>query len=340
MRQLILASIFGLFFSLTPAHGAAPDSYHFIQAIPIGGAGGWDYLTIDPSARRLFMSQATRIVVIDIEKNKIIGEITDTPGVHGIAISGELNRAFSSNGKENKVSIIDLATRKTIAKVSTGENPDAIIYIPQSHEVYAFNGRTKSATVIMARSGDVAATIALAGKPEFAAVDTTSQRVFVNIEDKSVVEVIDTKSHQIAATWPLAPCETPTGMAIDTRNQRLFIGCENELMVMMDSATGKILSTVPIGKGVDAIAYDQGTKFVFSSNGEGTVTIAQEATPGKLTVSQTLKTQKGARTLALDPQTHRIYLPAADFELPTSGEGKRPGIIPGTLKILVYGPSM
>jgi DNA-binding beta-propeller fold protein YncE len=163
--------------------------------------------------------------------------------------------------------------------------------------------------------------------------------VFVNIEDKSEVEVIDTKSHLVTATWPLAPCETPTGMAIDTRNQRLFIGCENELMVMMDSGTGKVLSTVPIGKGVDAIAFDQGTALAFSSNGEGTVTIVQETAPGKLSVAQTLKTQKGARTMALDPQTHRIYLPAAEFEKAPAAPGKRPAMIPGSLKLLVYGPS-
>lgn len=320
---------------------AAEIPYRFIREISIGGEGGWDYLAVDPAARRLYVSHSTKIVVIDLDKEAVVGEIAETPGVHGIAIAPELGLGFTSNGKESKAGIVDLKTLKTLSKVDTGENPDAILYVPDTKEVYTFNGRGHSATVFGAKSGKVVATIPLPGKPEFAVYDPKVRRIYNNIEDKSVVVAIDVKKHTVVAEWPIAPGEEASGLAIDLKHHRLFLGCGNKLMVMMDSSTGKVLSSVPIGDGVDANAFDPATSLVFSSNGEGTVTIARESPSGTLTVVQSLPTVKSARTMIIDPKTHRIYLSAADFEaspaLEAGAPRVRPKMIPGTFRVLVYG---
>jgi DNA-binding beta-propeller fold protein YncE len=287
---------------------AADSQYHFVKEIPVGGSAQWDYLKVDPDSHRLYLSHATKVEVIDLDKGTIIGAIDDTPGVHGIALAPKLGRAFTSNGKENKASIVDLKTLKTLMKVSTGANPDSILYEPNQNEVYTFNGKGKSSTVFDPVSGKVTATIDLGGKPEFSQSDAA--RVFVNLEDKSEVAVIDQKTHKVTAHWPIAPGESASGMAIDLDHHRLFLGCDNKKMLMLDTVTGKVLATVPIGAGVDANAFDPGSQLAFSSNGEdGTVTVAKESGE-KLNVVQTLKTLVGARTMALDPVTHNIYLPA------------------------------
>jgi|SRR5947209_1450434 len=296
--------------------------YHALKEIPVGGTGSFDYLTVDSAARRLYVSHGTKAVVIDLEKDAVSGEIADTPGIHGIAIAPEAKHGFTSNGREAKASMFDLETLKALSKIETGPNPDAIIYEPGQQEIYTFNGRGKSSTVIDSKSGKVVATIPLSGKPEFATADPKAGRVYCNIENKSEIAVIDTKTHQVVSTWPITPGEEASGMAIDLDHHRLFIGCHNKLMAMIDNTNGKVVATVPIGDGVDANAFDPGTQLAFSSNGEGTVTIAHEDSPDKLTVVQTLKTQKGARTMALDTKTHNIYLAVG------SGE---------TFKVLVYG---
>jgi len=315
--------------------------YHFLKEIPVVGEGGWDYSSIDEGARRLYVSHGDRVVVVDLERESVIGEIGDTPGVHGFAIAPDLQLGFSSNGRESKVSIVDLKTLKTVSKVETGKNPDAIMYEPTRHEVYAFNGGGQSATVLEAKSGKVVATIALSGKPEFAVCDPVAGRVYDNLEDKSEVVAIDARTHEVVNRWPIAPGEEASGMAIDFEHHRLFLGCGNKLMVMMDSRTGEVITSVPIGDRVDANAFDPGTHLAFSSNGEGTVTIAQEDSSDALTVVQTLKTERGARTMTLDPKTHRIYLASAKFEpapTPTAGgERQRPRMVPNSFKILVYG---
>jgi len=321
---------------------AAEEDYKFLNEIPIGGEGGWDIVTIDSAARRLYLSHATKVVVIDLEKNAVIAEIADTPGVHGFVAVPELQRGFSSNGKEAKSSVVDLQTLSTISKVDTGENPDALIYEPRRGEVYIFNHTGKSATVINAKMATVVATIPLEGSPEFAVADSATGRVYCNLEDKSEVAVIDTAKHEVTARWPLSPGEEPTGIALDAAHHRLFATCHNKLMAMLDTGTGKVLATVPIGAGVDGCAFDDQMQLVFASCGEGTTTIAKEETPEKLSVVQTLKTERGARTIALDPKTHRIYLPTAQFEpTPSPSPGaspSRPKIVPNTLKLLVYGP--
>lgn len=337
----LLATLAFIFLAAVAPICPADTTYHFLKEIAIHGDEGWDYLSIDEAARRLYVTHASKIVVIDLDLEQIIGEIADTPGVHGFAIATDLGLGFSSNGKESKVSIIDLKTLKTLSKVDTGENPDAIAYNQGQQEVYAFNGRGHSATVFDAKSGKVTATIPLSGKPEFAVADPKTGRVYCNIEDKNEVAVIDTKTHSVVNAWHIAPGIEASGMAIDMENDRLFIGCHNQMMVMMDSISGKVITTVPIGQGVDSNAFDPGTRLAFSSNGEGTVTIAHEETQDKLISVQTLTTERGARTMVLDPKTHKIYLASAKFEqaqeqIPGTPR-QRPKMIPDSFKILVYG---
>lgn len=339
MKKYFSLAFSGVVLFATMTALRAGELYHFIKEIPIGGEGGWDYLSIESGAHRLYVSHATKVVVIDTEKDAIAGEIADTPGVHGFAIAPELGRGFSSNGREAKASIVDLKTLKTIAKVDTGENPDAILYDTVHREVYTFNGRGHSATVFEAQSGKVIATIPLPGKPEFAVEDPKADRIYNNIEDKSEVVVIDAKEHKVVNTWRIEPGESASGLAIDREHHRLFLGCDNKMMVMMDSTSGKVLDKVTIGEGVDANAFDPETQLAFASCRE-TTTIAHEDGPEKLTVVQTLKTAMGARTMALDPKTHKIYLPTAQFEATeqkTDGSRKRPRMVAGTFKVLVYG---
>ncbi len=317
--------------------------YKFVTTIQVGGEGGWDYATVDSAAKRLYVTHATKVVVIDTAKNAVVGEIAPTPGVHGFAIAPELGRGFTSDGTENKAAIVDLKTLQILSKVDTGANPDGIHYEPTRQEVYTFNGRDSSATVFDAKTGTVVATIKLSGKPEFPQEDQKAGRIYVNIEDKSEVQVIDIKTHAVVASWPIAPGEEPSGLALDLAHRRLFIGAGgNNLMVMMDSTTGKVLGSVTIGPGVDANKYDPGTNYAFaSSGGDGTVTIAQATSNSEFKVIQTLKTQAGCRTMALDPATHRIYLAAAEYEAAAApaqpGQRARRAMVPGSFKVLVYG---
>lgn len=321
-----------------PAVRAADGPYRLVKAIPVGGEGGWDYASVDPAAKRLYVTHATKVVVIDTESNTVVGEVADTPGVHGFAVAPDLGRGFSSNGRESKASIVDLKTLKTLSKVDTGPNPDAILYEPQHKEVYAFNGNGKSATVFDAATGAVKATIPLPGKPEFAVVDVRAGRIYNNIEDTSSVVVIDTARRAVVATWPIAPGEEASGLAIDLASHRLFIGCSNDMMVMMDSTSGKVLGNVPIGEGVDANAFDPGTGFAFASSSDGTLTVAK-VEAGKLTVVQKLATPQRTRTMTLDPVTHRLYAAAADYKPgPSGADGKpgRPTLVPGSFRVMVY----
>jgi YVTN family beta-propeller protein len=343
MRWKILLGMMACAGALQNATAADEGPYRFLREISIGGEGGWDILTVDSPAQRLYLSHSTRIVVVDLEKNAVAGEITDTPGVHGFVAVPEFGHGFSTNGKENKASVVDLKTLKTISKIETGDNPDALVYDPQHHEVYVFNHSGNSATVIDAKNARVVNTIALGGSPEFAAVDPAASRVYCNIEDKSEVVAIDTTKHEVVARWPVAPGEEPSGIAFDAVHHRLFSGCHNKMMTMLDTESGKIVATVPIGAGVDGCAFDDATRLAFASCGDGTTTIAKEESPEKLTVVQTLKTEPRARTITIDPGTHRIYLPSARFNPPAPASPgttpARPTVIPGSFKLLVYGPA-
>jgi YVTN family beta-propeller protein len=338
----ILRSLFGCLVVLVCSTGLGNELYQPAGEIPIGGEGGWDILTIDPTANRLYLSHTTKVVVVDLGKNSVIGEITDTPGVHAFVAVPALQRGFSSNGKEAKASVVDLRTLKTISKIDTGQSPDAVVYEPHRGEVYVFNHTGNSVTVINAKAATVSATIPLGGTPEFAVVDEKAGRVYCNIEDKNEVAVIDADKHEVVAHWSLAPGEGPSGIALDITHHRLFSGCHNKTMVMLDTESGKVVGSVPIGAGVDGCAFDDARQLAFASCGDGTTTIAREEAPDKLTVLQTLKTERGARTMALDPKTHRIYLPSAKFEpAPSPSPGAspaRPRIVPNTLKLLVYTP--
>jgi YVTN family beta-propeller protein len=242
----------------------------------------------------------------------------------------------TSNGRENKAGIVDLKTLQTLSKVDTAQGPDGMLYEPGRREAYLFCGRGQSVTVVDVKGAKVVATIPLGGRPEFGQADPAAGRVYDNLENRSEVAVIDTKSHAVVTNWPIAPGAEASGMAMDLKNHRLFLGCRNEKMVMMDSISGKVVASVPIGRGVDANAFDPGTLLAFASCGDGTTTIAKEETPDKLTVVQQLETQRGSRTMALDPATHRIYLAAAKFEAPAEGQ-RRGRMVPDSFKILVYG---
>jgi DNA-binding beta-propeller fold protein YncE len=316
--------------------------YAKVAEIQIGGEGGWDYLSVDPAGRRLYVSHASKVVVVDIDKNAVVGEIAPTPGVHGIALAPELGRGFVSNGREATSSIVDLRTLRTVSKVTTGQNPDAVLYEPIHQEVYAFNGGGKSATVFDARTGEVRATIPLPGKPEFAVFDQKAGRIYNNIEDTSQLVAIDSAKHAVVATWPIAPGEEASGLALDPRTHRLFVGCGNKLMLMVDAANGRVLSSVPIGAGVDANAFDPGTGLAFASSSDGTLTVARADAAGKLGVVQTIATPARSRTMTLDPTTHRLYVAAAEFAPAAPGpDGKpqRPQVVAGSFKVIVYATS-
>lgn len=322
-RQILIAAVLVCTAAfLTKATHAAEPQYQLKQKFVIGGDGGWDYLAYDPEGKRLFISRATRVQVVDPAQGKVVAEIPDTPGVHGIALAHDLGKGFTSNGRENTVTVFDLKTLKETAKIKLdAENPDAILYDPASKRVFTFNGRSKSSTVIDAEKGTIVATIPLDGKPEFAAADGKGM-VFVNIEDKSEMTSIDAKKAAVVKSWPLTGCEEPSGLAIDQKHRRLFAGCHNQVMAIVSADDGKVITTVPIGQGVDANAFDPRTDLAFSSNGDGTLTVVHEDSPEKFNVVQNAQTQRGARTMAVDPNTHDVYLVTAEFDEQPPAEGQ------------------
>jgi len=335
------AAVLSFFFAalLSTFAMAADSGYHLINTYKLGGEGGWDYLTIDSSARRLYISRATHVMVIDVDTGKSVGDIPDTPGVHGIALAPELGRGFVSNGREGTVTIFDIQSLKLITKIKAGENPDAILYDPASKRVFAFNGRSHDATAIDAASGNVLGTIKLEGKPEFAASDAKGE-IFVNIEDKSQIDAIDPNKLEVKANWPLAPCQEPSGLAIDRKTRRLFAGCDNKMMAVVDADTGKVIATPAIGEGVDANRFDPGTGLAFASCGEGVLTVVKEESPTKFTVLENVPTQQGARTMALDEKTHNVVVVTAKFGPPPAPTADNPHprrtILPDSFVVLVY----
>jgi YVTN family beta-propeller protein len=294
---------------LVAAAGAA--EYSVTRKIPIPGQGSWDYLTIDAAARRLYVSHGTQVEVLDLDSGAIVGKIENTLGVHGIAIAADLGRGFVSDGQSSTVTIFDLKTLKTIAEVPAGKKPDAIIYDPATSRVFAFNGGSNSATVIEAKDGKVAGTIDLGGGPEFAAADGAGY-VYNNLEDESLVLKINSRTLKVEQRWPTAPCASPSSMAIDRANRRLFLGCRSKVMAVMNADTGHIVTTLPIGDHVDATSFDVDTQLIFNSNGEGTVTVIHQESPDKYSIVETVKTLPRAKTSALDPKTHQLFLSTAE----------------------------
>jgi DNA-binding beta-propeller fold protein YncE len=332
----LLAALFVSLFAIFST--AADPGYHVIKTYKLGGEGGWDYLNLDSSSRRLYISRATHVIVIDADSGKPVGDIPDTPGVHGIALAPELGRGFVSNGREGTVTIFDIQTLKLITKVKVGDNPDAILYDPATKRVFTFNGKSQDSTALDAAKGTVLGTIKLEGKPEFAASDGKGE-IFVNIEDKSQLDAIDPAKLEVKSRWPLAPCEEPSGLSIDREHRRLFAGCDNKMMAVVDADSGKVLATPAIGDGVDATAFDPGTGLAFASCGEGVLTVVREESPNKFSVAENIKTQEGARTLALDEKTHQVFVVTAKFGPTPAPSADQPhprhSILPDTFVVLV-----
>ncbi len=313
---------FVLFLAVLTASASAADDFHVINRIPISGQGSWDYLNVDEGARRLYVSHGTQVQVIDIDSGSLIGNVSPTPGVHGIAIAPELGRGFISNGQSNTVTIFDLKTLKTIGEVATGKKPDAIIYDPATSQVFAFDGGSNSATVIHAADGKVVGTIELGGGPEFAVADGAGY-VFNNLEDEGLVLKINARTLKVEQRWPTAPCSSPSSMAMDRTNRRLFVGCRSKVMAVLNADTGRVITTLPIGDHVDATAFDSASRLIFNSNGEGTITVIHQDSPDRYSVVETVKTVPRAKTMALDPKTQRLFLSTAEsgqFEILVVGK--------------------
>jgi DNA-binding beta-propeller fold protein YncE len=336
LRMVVIAMLFS-----SPVVFAAGPGLHVIKSAKLGGEGGWDYLKMDPDSRRLFISRATHVLVIDADSLKPVGDIPDTQGVHGIALAPEFGRGFTSNGREGTVTIFDLKTLEVLSKVKdVGENPDAILYDPASKRVFTFNGRSHDATAIDPEAGTVIGKIALEGKPEFA-VSTGAGEVFVNIEDKSEIAALDPKQLKVKSRWSLAPCEGPSGLAMDIQNRRLFVGCDNKMMAVVNADTGKVITTLPIGQGVDANRFDPDTHLAFASCGDGSLTVVREESAEKFSVAETVPTERGARTMALDLKTHQVFLVTAKFGPPPAATAQQPRprapILPDSFEVLVVG---
>jgi len=341
MRKKLPLVLFLVMAFVLAGQTAPPASqYEVKQKFTLGGDGGWDYLTYDPAGKRLFISRGTRVMVVDPAKGSVISEIPNTPGVHGIALAQDLNKGFTSNGRENSVTVFDLKTLKETDRIKIeGENPDAILYDPASKRVFTFNGRSKNATVIDATNNKVVATVPLDGKPEFGAADGKGM-VFVNIEDKGELTSIDARKAAVVNTWPITGCEEPSGLAMDQKNRRLFPVCGNKVMAVVNADNGKVVTTIPIGQGVDAAGFDPGTSLVFASNGDGTLTVVHEDSADKYSVVENASTQRSARTMALDTSNHDVYTVAADFDEAPPAEGQtrpRRTMKPGTFTLLVVG---
>ncbi len=303
--SLIIFAILGL------AASALGASYKVTNTWKLGGDGGWDYLYADSDGHRLFIARATRVMVIDTTSGKQVGEIPDTQGVHGVALDAEINRGFASNGKEDTVSEFDLKSLAVEKKIKVGNRPDAILYDPFSKRVFTFNAGSKDTTAVDAGKGEVAGKIELGGKPEFAATDANGT-VFVNIEDTSELVAFDSVKLAVKSRWKLTDCEEPSGLAMDRKNRRLFVGCANKKMAIVNADNGKIVASPAIGDGCDATAFDADWGLAFASAGDGTITVVQADGGDKYSVAQTLTTQKGARTMAVDGKTHQLFTVTAN----------------------------
>ena len=340
MKRSITIGIIFAFFAVT-AQADRSFNYHLVREISIPGDEGWDYLSFDAKGARIFVSHGSRVQVVDATKGAVVGEIADTPGVHGIALAPELNRGFISAGRSGMVVVFDLKTLARTAEIKvTGDNPDAILYEPKTQRVFTFNGRGRNATAIDAKTNAVLGTIALDAKPEFAQTDGNGE-VYVNLEDKHSLAVIDAKALTVRHRWPIDGCEDPSGLALDKAHHRLFSVCSNKVMTVLDATNGKLIDKLPIGAGSDGVVFDPKTGLVFASCGEGVITVVHEESPQKFSVAQTVKTKRGARTIALDEKLHHVYTVTAQFGAQPSSADQprpRPRIEPNTFALLEVAP--
>lgn len=333
-RRMLMAAMLAA--CAVPVHAMSPvTQYKVISRLPLDGAGGWDYLSFDAAHRHLFVTRGDRIEVIDVSSHKRIATIPGTQGVHGVALDLAARRGYASNGATASVTVFDLDTLAVLATIKgTGEKPDAIVYDSASRHVLTFNGNGKSFSVIDPGRGEVTATIPLPGKPEFAVSDGAGH-VYVNLEDRAELARIDSASNTVSAEWPLEGCESPSGLAMDRKSRRLFSVCDNKRMTVTDADAGKVVARVPIGEGPDAVVFDDDLSTIFTSNGEsGDITAVREDSPDHYTVVAGIATASGARTLALDPDLHRLYLSVAKL---APVRGGRPVAVPGSFEVLTVG---
>ena len=312
-----------------------------LKTIPVGGEGGWDYLTVDAAGHRLFLSRGTRVDVLDLNTGKVTGEIPNTPGVHGIALNHALGKGYVSAGRDNSVVVFNLSDLKVEGKIAAGKNPDFILFDEPSNRVITFNGGSADATLIDAKTGTVAATLPLGGKPEAAVSDGTG-KVYVNIEDTAELVAIDARAAKVLRRIKITGCDEPSGLAIDVKHSLTFSGCGNKVMAVTSLDSGKVVAAIPIGAGVDGNGFDAERGLAFSSNGgDGTLTVARGTPGGHFAVVQTVPTQRGARTMAVDPATHHVFLMTAKFgPMPAAAPGgprQRPPMIPGSFMVLEVG---
>jgi hypothetical protein len=329
-----------LFFGITSFDSAMADDYHLVMKYHLGGLGTYDYITVDEMARRLYVTDFARVIVLDLDRRNVLGEISGMHLAQGVAVVNELGRGFISDGPADRVVVFDLQTFKILGEIKTEGKPDCILYDKASRHVFSFNGRGKSSSAIDPAEGKVLATIPLGGKPEFAVADDAGT-IYVNNQETSEVVVLDSRALKVKARWPVAPASAPTSIAMDRQHRRLFIGARNKRLVVMNADNGKIVASLPIGGMVDAGAYEPETKLVFTSTGEGILHIFREDSPDKYSVVQTVLTQPGARTMGLDPRTHNLFLTTADFGPPppptAENANPQPTILQGSFVLLVYG---
>lgn len=337
LRTTLAAALLMLGASHVMAAPQAAD-YRVLSRLPLGGPGGWDYLNFDAQRRHVFISRGDRVQVVDVDAGKLIGTIPGTQGVHGIAIDQAMHRGYTSNGQSASVTVFDLDTLATVAVVQgTGEKPDAIIYDAASKQVFTLNGKGRSFSVIDPKRNELVSTVALPGKPEFAASDEAGH-IYVNLEDRAQVVEINSLTHTVMATWSLGSCQAPTGLAIDNKKHRLFSVCDNQQMAVLNAENGKLVASVPIGDGPDAVVFDEATSTAFSSNGEsGTISAVHQDDADHYSVVATIATQPSARTLTLDPKLHRLYLSAAQWVSPPTEGGPRPAVVPDSFTMLTVG---
>ncbi len=332
MKRIFAIVLTAAIFAAVPAFGQ--KQFKIVDRVKLGGEGGWDYLTYDNVEHRLFITRGSHVMVVDAVTLKVTGDIPDLSGIHGVALAQDLGRGFVSNGGDNTVTVFDLKTLKKLDSVKVGERPDAILYEPFNKRVFTFNARGQNSTVIDAGSGKLVGTIPLGGKPEFPASDGHG-KLYVNIEDKSQIAQVDVSKLVVLNTWLVALCQEPSALAIDVEHHRLFAGCGNKMMAVVDSDSGKVVTTVPIGEGVDAGRFNPKTQEIFMSCGEGVLTVIHEDSPDKYTVRQNLATVKGARTMALDNENDVVYLVTAQRVSTPPTTGQRPAMVPGSFELIV-----
>jgi YVTN family beta-propeller protein len=329
--------IFCMAAAMVAALPAFAQQFKVTDTVKLGGEGGWDYLTFDKEGQRLFITRGSHVMVVDAKTLKVSGDIPDLSGIHGVALVQELGKGFISNGGDNTVTVFDLKTLKKLDSIKVGERPDAILYEPFSKHVFTFNARSHDSSVIDAATDKVVGTVPLGGKPEFPASDGKG-KLYVNIEDKSQIAEVEVTKNSVLNTWSVAPCQEPSALALDIEHHRLFAGCDNKMMAVVDSDSGKVVTTVPIGDGVDAGRFNPKTQQVFMSCGEGVLTIVHEDSPDKYTVQQNLPTAKGARTMAMDKDNNVAYLVTAQREDKPVPAGQRPTMVPGSFELIVAKP--